>query len=60
MSFRNKNLDRRGRLIERRTAAELREVVTDALFDTFRVPRMMPARASATETVAWPAPPGER
>lgn len=60
MSFRNKNLDRRDRLIERRTAAELRETVAERLFETFHVRRMMPARADALGTIAWPATPGGR
>ena len=60
MSFRNKNLDRRDRLIERRTAAELREVVADTLYEAFSNGRLMPARAAVPATLRWPAPPGER
>ena len=60
MSFRNKNLDRRDRLIELRIAAELREVVADTLYGAFGSGHPMPARAAVPADIRWPAPPGER
>ena len=60
MTIRNNKWDRRDRLIERRTAAELREVVADTLYEAFSNGRLMPARAAVPATLRWPAPPGER
>ena len=60
MSFRNKNLDRRDRLIERRRIVELREAVAETLYEAFGNGRLMPARAAVPATLRWPAPPAER
>lgn len=60
MSIRNKKLDRRYRLIERRQTMGLRRVMVESLFDAFRAGQLIPARAVATTTIPWPAPPGER
>lgn len=60
MSIRNKKLDRRYRLMERRSTVELREAIAESLFEAFRASRLMPARAAASTTFRWPAPPGER
>ncbi|MFA5190870.1 MAG: hypothetical protein WC740_09090 [Verrucomicrobiia bacterium] len=60
MSIRNKKLDRRYRVMERRSSMELREAMADSLFEAFRAGRLIPARAVAATTFHWPAPPGER
>jgi hypothetical protein len=59
MRIRNNKMDRRHRIVERRLATELREAVTETLFETFHAARLMPSRAIAGH-ISWPAPPGER
>lgn len=60
MSIRNKKLDRRYRVMERRSSMELLEAMTDSLFEAFRAGRLISVRAIAMPTFHWPAPPGER
>jgi len=60
MSNRNKKVDRRYRLMERRQTMGLRRVMVESLFDAFRAGQLIPARAIATTAFRWPAPPGER
>ncbi|MBI5687158.1 MAG: hypothetical protein HZC54_18965 [Verrucomicrobia bacterium] len=60
MSIRNRKMDRRYRLTERRNTMELREAMAESLFEALRAGRLIPARAVAMTTFHWPAPPGER
>lgn len=60
MSTRNKKVDRRYKLTERRQTVGLRRTMVVSLLDAIRVGHLMPARAIATTAFHWPAPLGDR